>query len=89
MNNVISVTDFRNNIGTFIDKIIYNRESYYLKKGKSVVARVVAAGDKEIVFPNRKSALLKLAGLWKGIDMEKYNKALIRMDKADSGKPII
>lgn len=89
MSNTVSVTDFRNNIGTYIDKIIYNNESYFLKKGKNIVARITAAKSKEAVVSDKKSPLFKLAGLWKDIDMDKYKKALDEVVRADTNKPII
>lgn len=83
MNNILSVTDFRNNMGIYIDKIIYNRESYFLKKGKSVVAKIIALEDRGVINKEKKSSLLRLAGLWKGIDHKGYAKALKKIDKAD------
>lgn len=41
MNNIVNVSDFRNNISDYINRVIYNKDSFLLKKGKSIVARVV------------------------------------------------
>lgn len=73
--NIISITDFRNNIGTYIDKVIYNDETFFLKKGKSVVAKIVKNKTEELV-KDKKARLMELAGAWKGKDGEKIVKIL-------------
>jgi len=40
MNNIVSVSDFCNNIFDYINLIIYNKDSFLLKRGKSIVAKI-------------------------------------------------
>lgn len=82
MNTIVNITDFRNNIGTYIDMIFYNKESYLLKKGKTVVARI-AAYEEEKSKENAKEGLKKLAGLWEDMDFKKYNNILGKIEKKD------
>lgn len=82
MNTIVNITDFRNNIGTYIDKIFYNKESFLLKKGKTVVARIEAYGDNRS-RTSAKEGLGKLAGLWEDIDLKKYNNRLRKIEKKD------
>lgn len=35
MNNVIPVSDFRNNISEYLNRVLYNEETLFIKKGKS------------------------------------------------------
>ena len=41
MNTIVNISDFRNNISDYINRVIYNKDSFLLKKGKSIVAKVV------------------------------------------------
>lgn len=80
--NTVNITDFRNNIGTYIDKIVYNNETFFIKKGKSIVAEVVAYDERKR-NKGRKEGLRKLVGLWKDIDWKKYKKAVEAIEKED------
>lgn len=80
--NTVNITDFRNNIGTYIDKIIYNNEAFFIKKGKSIVAEVIAYDEKK-KSTGRKEGLRKLIGLWKDIDWKKYKRAIEAIDRED------
>ena len=82
MNNTVNITDFRNNIGTYIDKVIYNKEAFLIKKGKSIVAEVIAYDEKK-KSRGRKEGLRKLVGLWKDIDWKKYRKAIETIEMED------
>lgn len=82
MNNTVNITDFRNNIGTYIDKVIYNKESFLIKKGKSIVATVMAYDEKK-KSTERKEGLRRLVGLWHDIDWKKYKKAIEAIEKKD------
>lgn len=42
MNNIVSISDFRNNISDYINRVVYNNDSILIKKGKKVVAKVAA-----------------------------------------------
>lgn len=63
MTNVVSITDFRNNISNYINKVIYNKDSILLKKRKSIVAEIIAY-DRERRIEERNKLLSKLAGSW-------------------------
>lgn len=80
--NTVNITDFRNNIGIYIDKIVYNNETFLIKKGKSIVAEVVAYDEKK-KSKGRKEGLRKLVGLWKDIDWKKYKRAVEAIEKED------
>lgn len=82
MNTVVNITEFRNNIGTYIDKIFYNKESFLLKKGKTVVARIEAYKEKKTGL-SAKDGLRKLAGLWEDMDLEEYKKLTGKIEKKD------
>lgn len=79
--NTVSITDFRNNIGTYIDKVIYNDEVFFLKKGKSVVAKIVK-DDIRNPAKDKKARLMELAGAWKGKEGDKIVKILKAIDTA-------
>lgn len=40
MNNIVNISDFRNNISDYINRIVYKNESFLIKKGKSIVAKI-------------------------------------------------
>lgn len=79
MINVVNITEFRNNFGTYIDRIIYKNEAFILTKGGKIVAKVTATTEEK----KGKHSLLSLAGLWKDVDTREYEKALRSIDKAD------
>jgi antitoxin (DNA-binding transcriptional repressor) of toxin-antitoxin stability system len=86
MSAIINITDFRNNIATYIDKIIYHRETYLLKKGKAIVARITAYSDDKTDQPRLSATLRELAGLWADIDRRKLKRVFEAIDQQDSQK---
>ncbi|OGF99528.1 hypothetical protein A2153_05025 [Candidatus Gottesmanbacteria bacterium RBG_16_38_7b] len=82
MDIIVNITDFRNNIGTYIDKVFYKKESFLLKKGKTVVARVTAYDDDRPKI-SAKEGLGDLAGLWEDLNMKKYKKTMRMIEKKD------
>ena len=62
MNNIVNISDFRNNISDYINRVIYNKDSFLLKKGKSIVAKVVVYKEqKELLIEDK---IKKYAGIW-------------------------
>lgn len=53
MGITISITDFRNNISDYINRIIYKDEFFYLKRGKSIVAKVTVYNDNKVFERNK------------------------------------
>lgn len=77
MNNIVNVSDFRNNISDYINRVIYNKDSFLLKKGKSIVARVVFYKEQKESLTEDK--IKKYAGIWSDKDanmVRKYAKKL-------------
>jgi len=81
MNNIVNVSDFRNNISDYINRIIYKNESFLIKKGKSILIKI-ALYDKNKNL--RKEKLAKFSGIWDNKDgaiIERYAKKLRREAK--------
>lgn len=73
MNNIVNISDFRNNISDYINRVIYNKDSFLLKKGKSIVAKVVVYQEKKAYLNEDK--IKKYAGILNDAeakDMKKY-----------------
>ena len=62
MNNIVNISDFRNNISDYINRVIYNKDSFLLKKGKSIVARVAFYKEQKEYLTEDK--IKKYAGIW-------------------------
>ena len=80
--NVINISDFRNNISDFINRVIYKKESFLLRRGKSIVAKIVVYNEKQKGLKEDKIA--KFAGIWDNKDgeiIEKYARKLRREAK--------
>ncbi len=73
MKNIVSITNFRNNIGTYIDHIIYKGDSILITKGNKIVAKVVTFQEPS---PVKTSPLLKLNGLWDKSETDIVEKSL-------------
>ncbi len=74
MNNIVSISDFRNNISDYVNRVRYNKDSFLLKKGKSIVARVVIYNEKKVA-----DKIKKYAGIWSDKEanlIRKYAKKL-------------
>ncbi|EKE14539.1 MAG: hypothetical protein ACD_12C00439G0004 [uncultured bacterium] len=77
MNNIVNISDFRNNISDYINRVIYNKDSFLLKKGKSIVARVVFYKEQKEILTEGK--IKKYAGIWSDKEanlIRKYAKKL-------------
>ncbi len=77
MNNIVKISDFRNNISDYINRVIYNKDSFLLKKGKSIVARVVFYKEQKEILTQDK--IKKYAGIWSDKEanmIRKYAKKL-------------
>ena len=77
MNNIVNISDFRNNISDYINRVIYNKDSFLLKKGKSIVARVVFYKEQKELLTEDK--IKKYAGIWSDKEanvIRKYAKKL-------------
>ncbi|PJC30479.1 hypothetical protein CO051_05495 [Candidatus Roizmanbacteria bacterium CG_4_9_14_0_2_um_filter_39_13] len=61
MNNIISISDFRNNISDYINRVTYNKDSFLLKRGKSIVAKIVVYQEKKEYLAEDK--IKKYAGI--------------------------
>jgi hypothetical protein len=86
MPNIINITDFRNNIGTYIDKIIYQHEIYLLKKGRSIVAKVAAYSEESDAPDNLPTILGEMSGLWADVDRSQIHSVFAAIDKEDGKK---
>lgn len=71
MKTTVNITDFRNNISSYINHVIYNGDDILLKKGNKIVAKVIYYN--EVV--QKHSPLLKLSGLWKNEDLTEFEKS--------------
>jgi len=61
MSNIVNVSDFRNNISDYINRVRYNKDSFLLKKGKSIVARVIFYKEQKELLTEDK--IKKYAGI--------------------------
>jgi len=62
MTNIINISDFRNNISDYINRVIYNKDYFLLKRGKKIVAKVVNyQKSKESKEENK---IARFAGIW-------------------------
>ncbi len=80
MITIVPISEFRKNIGIYIEKILYKKEAYLLTKGKRIVAKVVAFDAENKA--REPSPLLKLAGIWRGENVEQFKRDLKQMDEA-------
>jgi len=75
MNNIVNISEFRNNISDYINRVIYNKDSFLLKKGKSIVAKVlIYKEEKENISKDR---IKKFAGILNDVEaknMRRYMK---------------
>ena len=66
MNNIVSISDFRNNISDYINRVVYNKDSFLLKKGKSIVAKVIVYKEKKELLTEDK--IKKYAGILSDVE---------------------
>ncbi|MBI5123067.1 hypothetical protein HZA75_04380 [Candidatus Roizmanbacteria bacterium] len=79
MNNIVNISDFRNNISDYINRVIYNKDSFLLKKGKSIVAKVVVYKEKKEYLTEDK--IKKYAGIWSDKEANLIKKYAKKMRK--------
>jgi len=73
MANIVIISDFRNNISDYINRIVYNKNSFLLKRGKSIVAKIFYYKETEEELIKYK--IKKYAGILSDLDakmMKKY-----------------
>lgn len=79
MNNIVNVSDFRNNISDYINRVIYNKDSFLLKKGKSIVARVVFYKEQKELLTEDK--IKKYAGILSDSEAKNMKKHMKKFRK--------
>lgn len=77
--NIVAVSDFRNNLSDYLNRVIYSDEEIYIKKGKSVVAKISKAKSK-----TKKPSILDLAGVISENEADKLNAYIESLDVWDN-----
>ncbi|KKU57233.1 MAG: hypothetical protein UX80_C0022G0013 [Candidatus Amesbacteria bacterium GW2011_GWA2_47_11b] len=77
--NVIAVSDFRNNLSDYLNRVVYSGEDIYIKKGKSVVAKI-----SKTKRTDKKLSLLDLAGVISEDEADKLNAYIESLDVWDN-----
>ena len=75
--NIINVSEFRNNISEYLNRLVYKNEAFLLKRGKKIIAKVDAYKDKNDLSMDEK--IKKFAGIWNDNDattIRKYARKL-------------
>lgn len=79
MNNIVKISEFRNNISDYINRVIYNKDSFLLKKGKLIVARVVFYKEqKELLTEDN---IKKYAGILSDVEAKNIKKYMKKFRK--------
>lgn len=79
MTSIINVSDFRNNIADYINKIKYNNDTFLLKKGKSIVAKITFYQQKDVDINDK---IAKYAGVWSEKDAAEIKKHMKKFRKS-------
>jgi len=79
MNNIVNISEFRNNISDYINRVIYNKDSFLLKKGKSIVAKVVVYKEKKELLMEDK--IKKYAGILSDAEAKNIKKHMKKFRK--------
>lgn len=79
MNNIVNISDFRNNISDYINRVIYNKDSFLLKKGRSIVARVVFYKEQKALLTEDK--IKKYAGILSDAEAKNMKKHMSKLRK--------
>lgn len=74
--NIVPVTDLRNNISIYLNKVVYTGEDIFIKKGKNIVAKII-----KVEKPH--ASLLDLAGLLTEKEGGKIKISLKKIKKLD------
>lgn len=80
--NVIAVSDFRNNFSDYLNRVVYSGEDIYIKKGKSVVAKISKTKKAD-----KKLSILDLAGVISENEADKLNAYIESLDVWDNDTP--
>jgi len=79
MNNIVNISEFRNNISDYINRVIYNKDTFLLKKGKSIVAKVlIYREEKENIS---KDKIKKFAGILNDVEAKNLKKQMKKFRK--------
>ncbi|OGK15729.1 hypothetical protein A2774_00595 [Candidatus Roizmanbacteria bacterium RIFCSPHIGHO2_01_FULL_39_12c] len=78
MNNIVKVSDFRNNISDYLNRIIYKNESFLIKKGNSIVAKVTIYKKTGESIQDK---IKKYAGIWSVKDADLIGKYARKLRK--------
>jgi len=79
MNNIVNISDFRNNISDYINRVIYNKDSFLLKKGKSIVAKIVVYKEQKELLTEDK--IKKYAGILSDAETKTIKKHMKKFRK--------
>ena len=79
MNNIVNISEFRNNISDYINRVIYNKDSFLLKKGKSIVTKVVFYKEKKESLTEDK--IKKYTGILTDVEAKNMRKYMKRFHK--------
>ncbi|PIV09086.1 hypothetical protein COS31_00195 [Candidatus Roizmanbacteria bacterium CG02_land_8_20_14_3_00_36_15] len=79
MNNIVNISEFRNNISDYINRVIYNKDSFLLKKGKSIVAKIVVFNEKKEITNDDK--ITKYAGILNNKEAKEIKKNIKKFRK--------
>lgn len=79
MTNLINVSDFRNNISDYLNRVFYHNESFLLKKGKRIIAKVTVYDQKEEVLIENK--IKKYTGILNDSEAKKVKKQMKKFRK--------
>ena len=80
MNNVVNISDFRNNISDYINRIIYKNESFLIKKGRSIVAKIILYNEKKEILSKEK--IKRYAGILNDKEAEEIKKNMKKFRKS-------
>ena len=80
MNNIISISDFRNNISDYINRVTYKKESFLLKKGKSIVAKVITYDKNKKQIKN--TSVSRFAGILNDSEAEEIKRNMSKFRKS-------
>ena len=77
--NTVNVSEFRNNIADYINRVIYKNESFLIKKGRSIVAKVVVYKEKKEYITEDK--IKKYAGILSDVEAKNMKKHMKKFRK--------
>jgi|GEM_PF-3517068 len=73
MNNIINISDFRNNISDYLNRVVYKKDSFLLKRGKTIIAKVsVYEKQKEALTEDRIRKYTGILSDTEAKNMKKY-----------------